>query len=303
MPTLKILGTGSSTPTLNRSPSAISVVFPHKQILVDCGENTQIQMLKYGVKASKLDMILISHLHPDHYLGIFSLINSMNSNQRTKTLELFAPADLLDLLRLNLKVSQTELNYYIDFKALPDENEEIFYEDDWITIENMQMQHRIKPCNGFLIQEKQNRRNIYEQKLPPNTPPQTYIDLKNGLDVKDEQGNILYEFEKYTYLSKKVKIALCADTRYLPHLAEKIKDADILYHETTFEDALAEKAEKTFHSTTKQAGMLAKNGQVKKLVISHFSSRYSNHLDFLLEETKTIFENSFLAIEGEEICL
>ncbi|TAE69923.1 MAG: ribonuclease Z [Bacteroidetes bacterium] len=302
MPTLKILGTGSSTPTLLRCPSAISVVFPHKHILIDCGENTQIQMLKHNVKASKLDMILISHLHPDHYLGLFSLLNSLNVNHRTKTLQLFAPADLLDLLRLNFKVSQAILNYHIDFQALPDEKEEIFYEDEWITIENMQMQHRIKPCNGFLIQEKQTRRNIYETKLPNNTPPQTYIDLKNGLDIQDENGNVLYKAEEYTYFPPKIKLAFFADTKYLPHLADKIKNAHILYHEATFEDALEEKAKNTFHSTTKHAGMLAKNANVEKLIISHFSARYRS-LDFLLEETKSIFPNSYLAIEGEEICL
>ncbi|TAF99404.1 MAG: ribonuclease Z [Cytophagia bacterium] len=300
MPTLKILGTGSSTASLLRCPSAISVVFPHKQILVDCGENTQIQMLRYGVKASKLDMILISHLHPDHYLGIFSLLNSMNVNKRTKPLQLFAPADLLDLLRLNFKVSQAILNYAIDFKALPDEKEEIFYEDEWITIKNMQMQHRIKPCNGFLIEEKNTRRSIYADKLPKDTPPETYVNLKNGLDIKDENNVLLYKAEEYTYFPKKSKIALCADTRYLPHLVNQIKEADILYHEATFEDALEEKAVTTFHSTTKQAATLAKNANVKKLIISHFSARYQS-VNFLLEEAKSVFEPTFLAIEGEEI--
>lgn len=300
---IKILGTGSSTPSLLRNPSGISIVFPHKQILLDCGENTQIQMLKYGVRKSKLDMILISHLHPDHYLGIFSLLNSMNTNKRTAPLDLFAPADLADVLKLNFKVSQAVLNYTIHFHALPIDEEKIIYEDDYITIENILLKHRITPCNGFLFKEKKEFRNIIPQKLPENTPPQVYIDLKNGKNIIDKNGKIIYDAKDYTYFTKKKSFALLADTCYLPHLSEKVKNVDFLYHEATFEDKLAQKAKETFHSTTTQAATIAKNANVKKLVISHFSSRYGQNLEPLLLEAKSVFPNTYLAIEGETLLI
>lgn len=139
--------------------------------------------------------------------------------------------------------------------------------------------------------------------LPENFPVKFYKLLKEGLDVHDELASKTYKYSDYTIEGNHEKrLAYCSDTIFDESIVDYIKNTDLLYHESTFLEEQAERAKFTFHSTAIQAATIAKTSNVKRLVIGHFSSRYKTSEQFLVE-AKTVFEDSFLAQEGENFII
>jgi ribonuclease Z len=296
---LTILGCSAAMPAYNRHPTSQLVIFPYNRFLIDCGEGTQMQMMKYQVRANRIRHIFISHLHGDHYLGLVGLFSSMHLQKRQEDLNLYAPKNLAEIIRIHLKYGNTKLNYKINFFDLPENSFEIFYEDEQLTVHTLPMTHRIQ-CNGFLFQEKPKKRKVLADKLPEEVPFKTMTTLKDKKDVLDEEGNVLFKWEDYTIPSRSHSFAHCSDTKYNEDVVAQIDGVDMLYHESTFLHEDLAKAEETFHSTALQAAQIAAKAQVGKLIIGHFSSRYSDaYLTKFLEEAKSVFENTFLAVEGE----
>lgn len=295
---LTILGSSAALPLYGRH-NASQVIKAGKQfIMIDCGEGTQHQCLKYGVSMHKLDMILISHLHGDHFFGLIALLSSMHMVGRTQKLSLYAPKDLAEVIRLQLKVTDSIFRYEIDFHALPEDSHELIFEDDTLTIHTIPLQHRIKPCNGFLLREKPKNIQLKPQALPANTDREAYIKLKNGQNVLDEAGEILYKWEDYTFIPPSASYAYCSDTAYLPALVPIIEGVDLLYHEATFLHEDLQRAIETNHSTALQAGEIALQAKVGKLIIGHISAKYPN-IEPLLAEAQSIFPETVFGAEGE----
>jgi ribonuclease Z len=175
---------------------------------------------------------------------------------------------------------------------------EVIYEDDVMTVETLPLSHKIR-CSGFIFKEKTKPRRIDKTKLPPGLLIQQLAGLKDGYDVKDESGNVLFSNESLTLEPKKSRsYAYCSDTVFDEGLAGHLKNVDLLYHEATFMSDEEGKARETKHSTAKQAATVAKMSQAGKLILGHFSARYKD-LAPILEEAKSIFSNTELAIEGE----
>ena len=127
--------------------------------------------------------------------------------------------------------------------------------------------------------------------------------LKNGKDVVDEDGVVVYKNADFTSDPRKAySYAYCADTKYNEALIPLLKGADMVYHEATFMDNMAERAELTYHSTAKQAALFAKKAKVGKLILGHFSTRYKN-LEPVLREAREVFDECYLGLEGEEFVL
>lgn len=293
-----ILGSSSSTPIFNRNPSAQLLNVNEKYILIDCGEATQNQLLHFGLKANRIDQIFISHLHGDHYLGLVGLLSSLHLNGRTKPMDIFGPSELIEILNIQFKHSQTELKYPINFRPTrSDQSEKIFQNYD-VTVESFPLDHRI-PCTGFKFTEKQRLRKIIKSKIEELSIPTEMIPLiKKGFNFTDQTGKV-HLSEDLTIEADKPKVyAYCSDTvcswKYLSH----IENADMLYHESTFMHDMISRAEETFHTTALQAGEIAGKAKVKKLLIGHFSARYKD-LQPLLDEAKTVFPETQLAIEGK----
>ena len=295
---LTILGTGSATPIIERRPSAALLDLGNESILIDCGEGTQFQMLKYKVRFSRLRYILITHLHGDHFYGLIALINTLNNTGRTEPLLLIGPQGLDEILSVQLRYSQAFLNYTLDFHCTnPDKPEEIFANEK-ISIQTFPLRHRI-PCTGFLISEKPAPRKILAEKLPADFPLPYFKMLKEGLDVTDELSGKTYLNRDYTATPEPPRrLAYCSDTIYDPAIARYIQNADLMYHESTFTSELEARAHITFHSTASQAADIARKAGVKQLIIGHFSSRYKT-LDNFLTESQAIFPNTLLAEEGK----
>jgi ribonuclease Z len=154
-------------------------------------------------------------------------------------------------------------------------------------------------CTGFIFRTREGKRKILREKIPPELSIADFARLKDGLDILDENGEVLFRNQDLTRRgTPSVSYAYCSDTRYNPAIAEQIKEVDLLYHEATFANDMKDRARDTYHSTAEEAALIAKMGQVKKLLLGHFSVRY-RELDPVLEEAKKHFNESYLAIEGE----
>jgi ribonuclease Z len=292
---LTILGNNSAIPAFDRNPTAQVLQTPEESYLIDCGEGTQMQLSKYKIKRSKINHIFISHLHGDHYFGLIGLLTSMSLLNRTQDLHLHAPPELEQLITLQLNFASTHLCFNLHFHALQEEG--LIVDGNKMTVECFKVKHRIS-CWGFLFREKKKPRKLDAERAKIyEIPAAFYEHLQHGEDYVTKKGTIVPNDEVTTAASKPKSYAYCADTIFDESLAEKVKGVDMLYHETTYLKDLHERAAARFHSTTVQAGTIAKKAEVKKLLIGHFSSKYEK-LDEFLIETKEVFENTELAIEG-----
>ena len=297
-----ILGSSSATPIYNRNPTSQALNVNDRLYLIDCGEGTQQQMLRFDIKASRIDHIFISHLHGDHYLGLVGLLSSMHLNGRKKELKLFGPEHLLEIINLQLKYSETTLQYPIEFTITNTDKAELIVDNEDVTVETIPLDHRIA-CTGFLFREKKRQRKLLKDKLEElQVPVQYYTALKKGKDYIAEDGTI-YKNDTLTIDSEQPKAyAYCSDTIFNPQYFQQINNVNLLYHEATFLHNMLDRAGETFHTTALQAAQIAVQTQAKKLLIGHFSARYKN-LDELLDEAKSVFPATELAIEGRTFAI
>jgi len=257
-----------------------------------------MQLKRFKINIMQIDTVFISHLHGDHYLGLMGLLFTMHLNKRQSDLHLYAFKGLSEIILLQLKYSQSSLSYKIIFHELNDGGSEIIFESIALTVKTIPLLHKIS-CNGFLFQEKPKQRRINKEKLPPDILIQHIVQLKQGMDVLSDAGDVLYLNEEYTLPPRKSRAyAYCSDTAFYPPICCHLKNVDLLYHEATFAVEDQEKANETKHSTATEAATIAKEAGVKKLLIGHFSARYHS-VDILLEEARKIFPETYLAIEGE----
>ncbi|WP_183572464.1 ribonuclease Z [Mucilaginibacter sp. X5P1] len=293
-----ILGSSSATPIFNRNPSSQVLNINERLYLIDCGEGTQQQMLHFGVKASRIDNIFISHLHGDHYLGLLGLLSSMHLNGRTKPLNLFAPAPLKEIIDVQLKYSETVLQYPINYVFTVPDKANIIFDNQDIVVESIPLDHRID-CTGFLFRQKKRNRKLLKDKLEEfNVPIEYYTALKKGVDYIAPDGTV-YKNETLTSAPEEPKsYAYCSDTIYSETYFSQISNVDLLYHESTFLNDMLERAQSTYHTTALQAGQVALKTNAKKLLLGHFSARYKT-LNELLDEAKTVFPDTELAVEGK----
>lgn len=295
---LTILGNNSALPNHNRFPTAQVLQVGSELLLIDCGEGTQIRLLNNHIRYAKITKIFISHLHGDHYFGLIGLLTRYCLNSRTEPLALYAPKRLMEIIQLQLEVASSTLTYDLQFFPLEGISEQlIIYEDPKLKVTAFPTEHRIE-CYGFMFEEKYEEQKLkIDEATRLQIPIEWYPRIKNGEDYIARDGSVtknsLLAFPKPN--SKRYVYA--ADTRYTESFIQIIRDCDILYHETTYLMDHQDLASLRFHSTTKDAATIATKAQVGQLIIGHFSSKYPNLQDFLLE-TKTIFPYTQLSYEG-----
>lgn len=293
-----ILGSSSATPIYNRNPSSQLLNINERHFLVDCGEGTQVQLIRNGIKSQKIEHILISHLHGDHYLGLVGLLSSLHLNGRSKSMYLYGPPQLMEILNIQFKYSETTLRYPIIFKATQTDHPEKIFENNDVVIETFPLDHRIA-CTGFKFSQKKRTRKIIkdkfdELKIPIDLIPQ----LKKGAGFTDKSGRFYSPDELTLEAAAPKSYAYCSDTLCSWSYLKQITGVDTLYHESTFMHDMLSRAQETYHTTALQAGEIAVKAGVKQLLLGHFSARY-RELEPMLEECKSVFENVKLAIEGQ----
>jgi ribonuclease Z len=294
---LTILGSSGALPAHGRFPTSQYLVIQNRHFLIDCGEGTQMQLLRYQIPVHKIERIFISHLHGDHYLGLMGLLFSMHLQRRTSELHLYSSRGLDEIILLQLKYSKSVLNYEIKFHSFDPQTSTFLYTDEVLTVETIPLIHKL-PCAGFLFKEKRKPVKLNKEKLKPGMLLQHIAQLKKGADVVDENGKMLYRNADYTLPPlPSYSFAFCSDTAWNEPMLKHIEGVTVLYHEATFMENEKDKAHETKHSTTREAATIAKRAGVGKLLIGHFSARYQN-LEPLLQEAKETFYNTELAIEG-----
>ena len=294
---ITVLGTSSATPTKDRNPSAQYVRLDKHVFLFDCGEGTQNQLLRNQLKLQKVRYVLISHLHGDHYFGLPGLITSMSLFNRTEPLVLIGPKPLQSFLNQILAEGGGDLSYEIQFiETNPDISETLVEHEDF-SITTVPLKHRI-PCTGFVLREKGAIRKINVDACIENgVPVSFYESLKLGLDYISDSGREI-ENEIFTFDTPSLRsFAYISDTIFDLGIVPYIQGVNLLYHESTFMHDRLARAEETFHTTAKQAGIIAAEAGVEQLMLGHYSARYDD-LFPLLEEAKEQHENTILGQEG-----
>jgi ribonuclease Z len=290
-----ILGNNSAVPAFDRHPTSQVVTLDGNNYLVDCGEGTQIQLINYKIRRSKISHIFISHLHGDHYFGLIGLINSLGLLGHLQELHVFGPSSLKEIIELQLKVADTKLCFDLHLHTITEPA--TLLDTDKIMVKCFRTNHRIETYGFCFSQKKQPRKLIPEKAKEFEIPASFYSRLQKGEDYTRKDGTVIKN-EMVTAIGEPGKrYAFCADTKYDESLIPHIEGADMIYHETTYLDNLRERAETRFHSTSKQAAEMARKAGVKKLLIGHFSSKYDT-LEEFEEEAREVFPNTHLALEG-----
>ena len=265
--------------------------------MIDCGEGAQLQLRKSRLKFSRLNHIFISHLHGDHCFGLMGLISTFSMLGRTADLHIHAPKELEKLLIPHLNFFCKGMGYNVLFHTIDTQQQACLYEDRSVSVYSIPLQHRI-PCCGFLFSEKATPNHIRRDMIDFYQIPLYELNrIKNGADYQLPDGSCIPNDRLTTPSNPPRKYAYCSDTIYNRKIVEQINGVDLLFHEATFAESEEARAKETFHTTASQAGKIAKEAQVKQLIIGHFSARYEEE-STLLEEAQAVFPNTILAKEN-----
>lgn len=298
---LTILGFNSAIPTIHSSPTSQLLEMEERHFLIDCGEGTQVQLRKAKARFSKINHIFISHLHGDHCFGLPGLIASFRLLGRETPLHIYGPKGIKEMLETIFRITETQRGFELVYHELENKESEKIYEDQRIEVFTIPLNHRIY-CNGYLFREKPKERHLNMEEISkyPEIETCDYHNIKKGKDFALSDGYIL----KNEILTKEpnpsVSYAFCSDTRYLESIVPIIEHVDVLYHEATFLHDLKEMADYTGHTTALEAAKIARKANVGKLILGHFSNRYSD-LSVFTNEAREIFPNTYLPKQLEPV--
>ncbi len=295
---LTVLGCYAATPRTLTNPTSQVLEINNQVVLIDCGEGTQVELRRHKIKFSRINHIFISHLHGDHFFGLPGFISTMRLLGREKELHVYGPKGIKEAITLLLKLGDSWTNYPLLFHELSSKESELIFEDSKISVTTIPLDHRIY-TNGYLFQEKIGKRKLnIEAAEEYGIDKAYYQNIKNGKDITLDNGEVIANSTLTFDLPKPKSYAFCSDTIYDESLAEKIKDVDVLYHESTFLESEAELATKTKHATAMQAAKVARDANVRTLILGHYSTRYKS-IALFKEQASTIFPNVLLADDGK----
>lgn len=297
---LHILGCGSALPTTRHFATSQVVNLRDKLFMIDCGEGAQMQLRKSRLKFSRLNHIFISHLHGDHCFGLMGLISTFGLLGRTAELHIHSPKGLEELLAPMLNFFCHTLAYKVIFHEFDTRQASVIYEDRSMTVTTIPLRHRI-PCCGFLFAEKARPNHIIRDMIDFYKVPVYELNrIKNGADYITPEGEVIANVRLTRPSDPPRRYAYCSDTIFRREIAEQISGVDLLFHEATFAESELARAKETYHTTAAQAGRIAVEAGVRRLVIGHFSARYEDE-NVLLKEASAIFPDTILA--KENLCI
>ncbi|MBO5641576.1 MAG: ribonuclease Z [Prevotella sp.] len=295
-----ILGCGSALPTAHHHPSSQVVEIRGKYFMIDCGEGTQAQVRRSHINFSKLQAVFISHIHGDHVFGLMGMISTFGLQGRTAPLHVYAPEGYEALFHAEMQMFCSTIDYEVIFHPVDTSVRQVIFEDRSLTVETIPLKHRM-PCAGFLFKEKQGERHINPKALEFYNVPRSQINnLRAGLDWTSLEGEVIPNDKLTTPPDPVRSYAYCSDTRYMQSLGKDLSGVTMLYHEATYGEDMKDNAVKYMHSTAREAALTAKTAGAGKLLLGHYSQRYSDEKP-LLNEAKQVFENTLLSNEGMTI--
>ncbi|MCR4582718.1 MAG: ribonuclease Z [Prevotella sp.] len=295
-----ILGCGSALPTLRHYASSQVVELRDKVLMLDCAEGTQMQLRRCRLRFTKLSHVFITHLHGDHCFGLIGMISTFGLLGRTATLHVHAPKELGPVLQSQIDFFTHDLGFSVEFHAVDTTRHAVVFEDRSLTVESIPLQHRM-PCCGYLIREKAPLPHIRREMLDFYQIPLSQVNnIKAGASWTTPEGEVVPNERLVKPADAPRSYAYCSDTRYVPTLHELLRGVTTLYHESTYGEDNLQHAEKYYHSTARQAALVARDAGVGKLLLGHYSSRYEDE-QVLLREAREVFPETYLTNEMDVI--
>lgn len=284
------LGTAGTIPSAERNPSAIFVQYSKHRFLFDCGEGAQRQMITARLGFRNLDHIFITHMHTDHFIGIFGLIETLSLNGREKDLHFYTPKP--DVLRALFEIFGYEgLEFNLKVNRASDGDEFCF---QGFKIIAFKTEHIVQSV-GYALVEEDIRKFEKERAEKLGIPPgPLYARLKRGETVLWNSKLITPEMV-LGEVRKGRRVVYTGDTRPCERTIEIARNADLLIHDASFSEDLKDWAIESGHSTAREAAEIARKAEVKKLILTHISARFSKNAELLLSEAKKVFENVEIA--------
>ena len=293
------LGTSGSVPTLKRSLPCVVVQCPRDQLMFDCGENVQRQMMQGKVSFHRKMKIFITHLHGDHVLGLPGLLQTMALMVRTEPVQIYGPAKLKEFLLCTKETLNFGLNYPVEINPVLSEG--IVCDEEEYMVKAVKSNHAVESYS-FAFVEKPRPGKFYPKKALALgiKAGELWSKLQSGKEITLVDGKVVKPSDVMDPMRAGRKIVYTGDTKPFEAFAKFAEGADLVIHDCTFDDSLAEKAGVDGHSTPSQAAGQAKAAGAKQLVLSHISARYPD-ATLLLEQAKKAFPNSILAEDFMEL--
>jgi len=292
------LGTSAAIPTFQRGLSSIAMIRGSEILIFDVGEGMQLKFMKSKLGMNKKMKIFITHIHGDHCLGLLGLLQTLSLMGRTKPVEIFGEPRIQEFVLINHKILNFNLNYQVIIHVI--KNEGILVNEKDYCIKACFADHSILSYS-FLVEEfdRPGKFDIEKARKYGIPEGELYQLLQHGIDI-EYYGKRLYAKEFTGPSRSGRKIGISGDTRPTIRLQQFFTGCDVLIFESTFLNIEQQKAAERFHSTALEAALFAKKAKVKKLILTHFSSRYDD-LNLLKEEAIKNFENVHIAYELEII--
>ena len=293
---INILGCGSALPTTRHLATSQVVDLRDKLYMIDCGEGTQVQMRRMRLHFGRLAHIFISHLHGDHCFGLPGLISTLGMLGRTGELVVHGPKEVETYLRPIMDLFCRGMEFEVRFNPVDTRSHSLVMEDRSLSVYSIPLKHRIPTC-GYLFAEKPKEAHIIREMTDfYQVPVRCMKDIKQGQDYVTPEGEVVPNSRLTRPAAPPKRYAFCSDTAYNRSIIPIIEGVDFLYHEATFAECDLARAKETFHSTARQAAEIARDAQVKHLIIGHYSARYED-LTPLLREARAVFPHTIMGKE------
>jgi len=283
------LGTGGSVPTPDRSLPAILIQRENELLMFDCGEGVQRQMIKAKCGFHKKMKILITHMHGDHLLGLPGLMQTMAMLDRERKLEIYGPLGLKRFLEGIEETVQFVLSFPVEIYEI--EKAGVVCDEEEYFVHAVETNHVI-PGFAYAFVEKARPGRFYPEKARKLGVPEgrLWSELQHGRNVELPNGKVINSERVLGPSRQGRSIVYTGDTRPFSGLAKLATKADLLIHDATLDDELAERANEDGHSTPSQAADTAKKARVRELILTHISARYRDTSE-LKEQARKIFKN------------
>jgi len=300
---LLFLGTGAGVPAKLRNVTSMALKLLEERgaiWLFDCGEATQHQILHTPLKPRRIEKIFITHLHGDHIYGLPGLLSSRSFQGGESEVEVIGPKGIGQYIKTSLSVSGSYLKYPIKITEL---EEGVVFDDGKFRVEALLLDHGISSY-GYRVVEADRQGTLRADKLAEaGIPPgPIYRKIKNGEKVQLEDGTVINPENFLGPRQKGRVVTILGDTRFCENSVKLAMNADLLVHEATFAAGEEAMAHEYYHSTTAQAAEVAKLANVKKLCLTHISSRYDRQASKeLLMEARGFFAETEMGEDFKEV--
>ena len=294
---VRFLGTAASRPTVGRNVSGIAVQREGESFLLDCGEGTQRQIMRFGTGFS-FSHIFITHGHADHFLGLPGLLRTMGLQGREDPMTIYGPAGTADLLRTAVRMGVERLAFPVEVKSLRDGDRVEF--DGW-AVHAYEVDHGVAALGYALVEEMRLGRFDVEMARGLGVPEgPLFGQLHRGRAVEVD-GRVIAPDEVVGPPRPGRKVVYTGDTRPTRATGAMAMGADLLIHDATFGSEEKRRAWETRHSTAAEAARVAVRANVRRLVLTHVSARYADAPRVLENEARAIFPETTVARDGLEI--